>query len=293
MSEYNLIKTEAVKTLIEAVRDGIGVLYEPTRIKRRAKAEACAMQIKERALIAINEERELAKIELTERIRERKAAQEISRQQNIDDVVAQSIQILENEPAAEPEKKVNKDWTVRFFDIVQDISDSEMKAIWARILASEIKDPDSFSFRSMELLRNISKTEATMFIEIAKYVLISGNDAFILKNDDGELKDFGITFDMIARMVEAGFIHPESNMQMNYTIPKEGDDIIMLRYGNRKIEIKGNIGMVIPPLPIYAITTFGKESLRLRAIEPSEGYVHLLNDQLKGYVKSVTMKESE
>lgn len=291
MSECNLIKIDAVKTLIESVKDAIGVLYEPTRIRRKADAEAYALQVKERTRRSIEEENEIANLEMIERIRERKASLEITRQQNIDDVVSNSMHLLANEQIEELDKNLNKDWMVRFFDIVQDISDKEMKEIWAQILASEVKSPDSFSFRTMELLRNITKSEAMLFMKIAKYVLSTDNDYFILKDKNGELKEFGIMYEDIANLVEAGFIHPESNIQITFNFPTEDTDTISIHYGKKVVECKvRDKMMVIPSLPIYSITTFGKEILRLIEIESSEDYIHFLETKLKGYIMPFTIK---
>lgn len=67
------------------------------------------------------------------------------------------------------DEPVNTDWTNRFFSIVEDISDETLQDIWGRILAGEVKRPNSFSLRTLDLLRNITKEEAELFVKASKF----------------------------------------------------------------------------------------------------------------------------
>jgi len=58
------------------------------------------------------------------------------------------------------DKKFSWDWFVRFFEDAGNISDEKMQEIWAKVLAGEIKQPGSFSLRTLEVLRNLSSDEA-------------------------------------------------------------------------------------------------------------------------------------
>ena len=69
------------------------------------------------------------------------------------------------------DKPVNTDWTNRFFSIVEDISDETLQDIWGHILAGEVKCPNSFSLRTLDLLRNITKEEAELFVKASKFYI--------------------------------------------------------------------------------------------------------------------------
>ena len=69
------------------------------------------------------------------------------------------------------DKPVNTDWTNRFFSIVEDISDETLQDIWGHILAGEVKRPNSFSLRTLDLLRNITKEEAELFVKASKFYI--------------------------------------------------------------------------------------------------------------------------
>jgi len=170
--------SEPLKKLIETTSIGVGKLYEPLHIKRLVKAKAIEMQtisdavtdniglpIKyENGSINVNSE---DTNDLIKRTQNRLLFQEIQKQQNIDSVVAGTYDILERETVVS-EEPVDKDWIIRFFNSVEDISNQDLQQIWSKILAGEIKQPKSFSVRTLELLHNISYEEAMLFEKICK-----------------------------------------------------------------------------------------------------------------------------
>lgn len=89
---------------------------------------------------------------------------------NLQQIVNQAkTQFTEGEQVS-PEP-VNKDWQNRFFSIAEDISDEEMQKLWANILAGEVKRPKSFSLRTLDVLRNLSKEEAELFTQANQFYL--------------------------------------------------------------------------------------------------------------------------
>jgi len=194
--------------LSEVISSALGAWIAPWAIKRVAKAEAEAERIKAiegaktEALLANNDERYAELSDIEKRI----VAKESKRQNNINNVVAIAAQSLkeENDVSSVP---VNPDWTTRFFDIAQDISDEAMQDLWGRILAGEVKRPKSYSLRTLEALRNITREEAELFEQIAQYVLFDGS--YYIYNDTSEKSENrSIDYETIAQLVEVGFIQP-------------------------------------------------------------------------------------
>ena len=72
--------------LVEKVCNAVGVIYEPTQIKRKARAEAEAEKIKTLARIELNE--------LEHRALERFVHQEARKQENIEKITAQAASEL-------------------------------------------------------------------------------------------------------------------------------------------------------------------------------------------------------
>lgn len=98
------------------------------------------------------------------------------------------------------DEPVNTDWTNRFLGIVEDISDETLQDIWGRILAGEVKHPNSFSLRTLDLLRNITKEEAELFVKASK---------FYIEKDYICTEDFALSLHETLLLGETGFINSE------------------------------------------------------------------------------------
>ncbi len=147
--------------LIEVVSDGIGTLYKPRAMRKEADAEAYRIE----QLATANAKKELiegeAKIQLLERAKKRLVYQELTRQENIEEIAEKSIKYLENETVAD--EPVDSDWRAQFFNKAQDVSTEEMQDIWAKILASEVKKPGTISLRTLDVVSKLSSQEAISF----------------------------------------------------------------------------------------------------------------------------------
>lgn len=144
--------SKPVTKLIESVSKGIGKLYEPTAIRRKAKAKADA------TLILAQGETE--RRELLLRAAYRMAFVETRRQQVIESIVGQARRQL---PVAVSEEPVSEDWMVQFFECAKDVGDQKMQALWAKILAGEVTAPGKYSRRTLEVLKTLDQQDALAF----------------------------------------------------------------------------------------------------------------------------------
>lgn len=150
--------TKPLTKLIKTVHDGVGVIYEPTRIRRRAKAEADASIIKAEADAKIQD--------INYRTSVRINNQELRRQKNRESIVSKAAGLL---PEKVSREKVDEDWVVQFFDYSQDVGNEEMQLLWARLLAGEITQPGTFSLRALQLVRLLNKKDARIFTHLCNY----------------------------------------------------------------------------------------------------------------------------
>lgn len=178
--------------LIDAVAGAIGKAYEPTHTKRMATARAFEIEeigrvLRENADIPIEYVRGNISAdtkdfdEFVKRSQSRLAFQELQKQNNIESVTQKAYRFLESEKVCSQEP-VDQDWMIRFFNSVEDISSKEMQQLWAKILAGEVRQPKSFSLRTLETLRNITQEEAKLFESICSAAVFS-RDEFIIPND--------------------------------------------------------------------------------------------------------------
>lgn len=296
----SLIKIEGkpLEKLIDVVSNAVGGLLKPWQTVREAKAQA-----KSDSIIAIEQAKTKAIIEgdaetaqYLDTINERLVKKEKRRQKNIEEVVSTAGKILEAEKDVSKEP-VNPDWAIRFFDIVQDVSDNEMQLLWGQILAGEIKQPQSYSLRTLETLRNMTKEEAELFQKVAQFVLVQG-EAFLFTSDD-VMEKFGVNYSSIAKLIEIGLIQPGEFVKRNYTSNNSKDIKYGIIYGNIVIIIDQKANSPKVSVPIKLLTTSGKELVKLINIHPNVDYIKELARTIKkdnvkvGYAKIVSINKDE
>lgn len=97
------------------------------------------------------------------------------------------------------------DWFVRFYETVGNVSDNDVQNVWARILAGEIECPGTYSLRTLEKLKNLSRKEAEVFTKIASLSFRSSNIRFIFKYDK-LLEEYNISLENILEMEDCGLM---------------------------------------------------------------------------------------
>ncbi|MDO5137828.1 MAG: DUF2806 domain-containing protein [Oscillospiraceae bacterium] len=120
-------------------------------------------------------------------------------------------------PHVEGEKTYNFDWFVRFYEAVGNISNEQMQSIWARILAGEINKPNTYSLRTIEVLKNLSQQEAELFAKICSHCICTGQQSF-LPHYDKYLEACQITFGEILYLSELGLISSDSMLVLKMPI---------------------------------------------------------------------------
>ena len=192
--------------------------------------------------------------ELSERTRQRLTLQEISKQQNIENVVGKAYISLENTENISSEP-VDKDWMIRFFNNVEDISNDDLQNIWSQILAGEIKRPNTNSLRTLEKLKNITPKEAQIFKNLFPYVIQQGNRFFIVR--DSDLNDkYGIKYDTIITMDECGLIN--SNASLTITLPVYSEKLQHI-YNKDLVGIISSKEKQEIVVPVYVLTEAGNQ----------------------------------
>ncbi len=217
---------------------------------------------------------------IADRIKLKESYQGIIKQLNIENVTAIAAEELKNENEISDEP-VNQDWANRFFNIVGDVSDEEMQTLWGRILAGEVKQPNSYSLRTLELLRNLSKTEAETFINISKLAIGHNTFKVIFKGDDEVYKDYGLYYLDFAAMVEIGILQPSDFTTLSIG-PKNEEVKQAFTFGNHAVLISIPPMAKTIPIPVFLYTTTGIELLKLIDVEPPLEYHQKFVEYLKG-----------
>lgn len=274
MTEINLIKVDGkpLEKLIEVISNGIGTIYKPRAMRKEAEAKAFEIELIERAKSkALAEGREIES-ETIDRIQERLLHKELRRQENIDNISQIAAQELVQESTVS-EDPVDEDWTTRFFNIAEDISDEEMQELWGRILAGEVKQPKTYSLRTLELLKNLSKREADVFSRASNFVIVSHNSPFLFKGKNNEVLDkFNLTFEDILLLTETGLLQSESNISRSLK-QHPADNQIYFESGRYIIKVLKKANTPENRIEIFRFTKIGEELLKLLTPNPSNEYI--------------------
>ena len=189
--------SKPITKLIETVGDAVGALFEPQKIRKRAKAEGDALIIKTKAHVEA--------ADIMERAGRRIANSERRHQRNIESIVQKSSEALPNSVSEEP---VSHDWIARFFEASQDVGDEEVQRLWAKVLAGEVAKPGSFSLHTIATLRIIDRKNAGLFELAANYVvtLDNGDLQFIpyTSATRGHLQSKGISLLDMSSLISLG-----------------------------------------------------------------------------------------
>lgn len=218
--------------------------------------------------------------ELVKRAQNRFLFQEMKKQQNIESVIGIAYSKLE-QVASVSNVPVDSDWISEFFDNVANISNEKMQILWGKILAGEVENPGSFSKRTLDVLKNLTQNEATVFQEVVPYVLRcpgdddnSYEDYFLLEGVGNKLLSrYNIPFIKIMQLSEANLISENSQISIFFGI--KAHECQYIKGINKSIKLE-NISLddtiVYIRHPAYFLTEAGKEILSILLEESSQGF---------------------
>lgn len=296
--------SEPLKKLIDVVSKGIGALSKPYLIKKTADAKAYEIKVISESIkenqknlkeIGYSKEKislmsldsEMLKNELTieERTQNRLDYKEQKRQKNIENITQNAAKNLENDETISNEP-VDEDWTARFFNYAEDISNEEMQELWGQILAGEVKQPNSYSLRTLELLRNLTKEEAQTFIKAANFSISSWNSPFLFKGEKEEsLSKYGFSFEDQLLLTEIGILQSETNISRRLSQSTQ-DQLIYFESGKYIIKTIKKANTAEHRIPIFRFSKIGVELLKLISPNVNEDYI-------KEFCKSLEAKQIE
>ena len=247
--------SKPASTLIKKVSGAIGMLYEPTHIRRIAKAKADA------GLILANQGVELS--DLRRRAFQRWIEGEERQQLNIESVLDKTMPKLRED--ADPEG-VEDDWVVAFFDKVRMVSDQQMQKLWAHLLASEANDPGRFARQTINILSCLGRTDARLFARLCRFCILIGTQPFLLifgQADASVYRRHGIDATALHTIDSLGLIK-YATMIESAASPRPGT---VIRYHAEEFVSKGNLNVGSAHL-----TRAGRELYALCGATPVRGF---------------------
>jgi len=201
---------------------------------------------------------------------------------------AKSSEIEEDEKGPQ----MSDDWLDSFSKEACGKSSEEMQILFGKILAGEIKKPESFSIRTVKLMGQLDSRAANLFRRLCSLSVVMENNIYMLdcrvpsfgSAAQNSLSRYGLSFGELNVLQEYGLIISDYNSFMNYgpAIAHNNTVGCCLRYG-------GSLWGLVPDNPgdwqpdrllkVYGVclSNAGKELSNIVEIEPDEQYTSALN----------------
>lgn len=288
----NVVMETAGHTAEAATKLGeiIEKMFGPRWTRKQADADAYADQ-KKLQTIRENQDMDIVYIEgqlnarlrtpevLAYRAQQRMNADMIRQENNVEKVLEIADCELSKRQQVSDES-VDDDWVARFFSIVKDISNEEMQYIWGRILAGEIASPQSFSLRTLDILRNISGDEARIFQQIIPYITYNNGCYFILA-DMRVLQKYEIPYSYILLLDECGLMNSDAGLSLDIQV-SNGKEQLIVHDRQTIIVRKRNTNDERVSASIFTLTRVGQEFYNILSHTSSDD-----NEKSEEYIKEL------
>ena len=171
------------------------------------------------------------------------------------------------------DEEVDEDWIARFFSAAQDVTNEEMQLIWGKLLAGEVAEPGSYSLRALEIVRNLTREEASTIENILRY-MIADAIPFLDQNfwDDRE-----IIFDKFLLAEELGVLQISTGI--NKLVKWVGSNnkskyAASIKYGNILLMVSGDDPKAKLKIPVHVVTKVGVQIRNLVSDYHDHQYIY-------------------
>lgn len=280
--------------LIDALGAALGTVYRPIalrvdaagearRIRATGEAQTEVESARVRTLARAEAERRVISANTDEQIEaraeQRRRSREARRQRNLENIAAEAL----NQPSTNvDERTVDPDWMNAFVDLAEDVSNPDMQAMWARVLAAEVASPGKYSVKALQTLRGMTHPDALSFDAICRAVSGFGPDdrsqlvtGFVSVDDNifrvpqfGEIgyRYTGFAFLDLLNAQANGLLYPDRLLAGR--LDNEGAEYF---FHGRRVRIASRSRRTYR-LQAYVLTPVGSELAKLPQILPDEDY---------------------
>ncbi|MER9543922.1 DUF2806 domain-containing protein [Mesorhizobium sp. M0437] len=182
-------------------------------------------------------------------------------QQNREAVATKTIEFLEDEPASSGEGP-SDDWMNVFETQAARATSEELRNLYAKILAGEIRKRSSFSLSTMHLISILDAELAALIETIAPYTV---NGKYLWSTVSNEL----ISFDKARHLEDIGFLAMGGGMlTMQIKLPNK-----KVRYNFGPAGVIASYEQEEISIPSYPVSRSGTELLSILDVKPDVGLI--------------------
>ena len=220
------------------------------------------------------------------------ASRSVKREVNVAKSVIAAEEALANDDQEVPEQQVDEDWLFSWRDYASRVSSEELQSLWGKVLAGEVKKPGSYSIRTLDFLKALSKSEAELIARVAQFVI----GERIHRGHDDLLEQHEMSFSDLLLLQEIGILNGVDSMGLTTTYKsREQQRYLLYLFANDKmLVVEHEDSNNDFTAEIYLITTIGEQVLKLADIPVNQEYLIAVakNIAKKGYtVKTADWKQ--
>ena len=190
---------------------------------------------------------------------------------NVAKAIIVAEDILGQEPQEPSDDPVDDDWLYSWREYAGRVSNDELQRLWGKILAGEIKQPGTYSFRTLEFLKGLSKAEAELISTAASFVI----ENRIYRKKEDFLKKDGLYTSQLLFLQDIGILSGVGAFGLTETYKTtETDRFFRLLLANNKIILLEHEDATKKiKAGVYLLTRIGIEVLRLANFNVNDAYL--------------------
>lgn len=190
---------------------------------------------------------------------------------NISKAILKAEESLASDSQEPPEHEIEDDWISSWREYAGRVSTEDLQQLWGKVLAGEVKAPGTYSLRTLEFMKGLSRAEAEKISTLAQFVV----ERNILKTSPELFAAKGITFDFLFDMQELGIIKGVDSIGLTTTFGTNDSAsyLKVLRFNGKAILIRHEDPKKPLAIETYILTSIGAQILALGSFTPNMEYV--------------------
>jgi hypothetical protein len=226
---------KTVKTVSDAVRGAVSVLYRPTAIRKegRARIEVAAsrVEVMARAEVRAAQIRQEGDIALADRAKQRFLFEQLMQQQSLENILAKAVEYSKKQKKRKG-RKISEHWLYRLLINAKDVTDEKVQDIFAKLIVEQGSEgKNAISYMTLDALRLFEPRHARSFKAFCQLYYLFGSVCFGMHDPDsrewigeeefGDLEELGVVEGSQLSGSRLGM----RNCWIEISARKEGDDL--------------------------------------------------------------------
>jgi len=216
-------------------------------------------------------------------------AEAIQKEVNIAKAIIHAEEELAQSEAEQTDKEIEKDWLYAWRGHAEKVSSEALQGLWGRVLAGEVKQPGTFSLRTMDFIKNLTKPEAELIEKVGQFVIADA----IFRKLNNRFKEKGINYSDFLFLQSIGLITgvESSGLSLLLNSLSEETYVNYMLCEDKLIILEDPDPSKVVRIEAYSVTALGKEIFKLAGAAIDPVYREDAAKYFIGKVKEVSMAD--